>query len=68
MDYERFIGRPIVDKELHPIYASWNGKTVRKIVKIHKRSSRRSYRQYLKTGNMIDYNRSQKRISRHDFD
>lgn len=66
--YERFLGRRIVDKDLHPIWTCWNGKTVRANIKAHKRSSRRAYRQYLKTGNLNDYNRSQRRISRRDFD
>lgn len=61
-------GKIVVGKDLHPIYTIWNPKTVSKYVKKHKKSSRRSYKQYLKTGDIRQFNKSQRMITRRDFD
>jgi hypothetical protein len=66
MDY--YLGGNIVVKDLRPIWTLWNPITVSKNIKAHKRKSRRIYRQYLKTGNIRDFDRSQRKITRWDFD
>ena len=66
MDFE--LGINIVGKDLHPIYTIWNPKTVSKNIKAHKKSARRSYKQYLKSGDVRQFNKSQRMITRRDFD
>lgn len=66
MDY--FTGSVIVGKDLKPIYTIWNPKTVSKYIKLHKKSQRRSYKQYLKSGDVRQFIKSQKMITRRDFD
>ncbi len=66
MDY--FLGENTVAEDLHPIYTIWNHYTVKKDIIAHKRRARRTYRHYLKTGNIRDFDRSQRKISRYDFD
>jgi len=57
-----------VAKHYKPRWTMWNRKTVRYFVIAHKRRCRRAYRQYLRTGSLRDYNRSQKMITQWDFD
>ena len=66
IDY--YLGSNTVAKDLRPIFTIWKTTTVNADVKSHKRKSRRVYRQYLKTGNIRDFNRSQRKITRWDFD
>jgi hypothetical protein len=66
MDF--YLGNYVVAKDLHPKWTIWNPSTVNADVKAHKRRARRAYRQYLKTGAIKDFNRSQKKITRWDFD
>lgn len=66
MDFE--IGNYVVGKDLHPKWTIWNPKTVTKHIKNHKKASRRSYKQYLKSGDIRQFNKSQKMITRWDFD
>lgn len=66
MDY--FIGDYVVVEDVKPIYTVWNPKTVAKDILAHKRKARRSYKQYLKTGDIRQFNKSQKKITRYDFD
>jgi len=61
-------GGKILAKDYHPQMTRWNPSTVAKHVKIHKRKMRRIYKQYLRTGDIRDYNRSQYLMTRWDFD
>lgn len=62
------IGSDVVGKDLKPIYTIWNPKTVSKDIKAHKKRARRSYKQYLNSGDVRQFNKSQKMITRRDFD
>ena len=66
MDFE--IGKYVVAKDLKPIYTIWNPKTVNKDIKAHKKRARRSYKHYLKTGDLRQFEKSQRKITRRDFD
>lgn len=71
MDYindDYYEGTYTVAKDLKPIWTCWNYKTVNKDIKSHKRKARRIYKQYLKTGDIRIFNKSQKKITRWDFD
>lgn len=57
-----------VTKNYKPKWTIWNRKTVRKHVIEQKRYCRRAYKQYLKTGSIRDFNRSQRQITNWDFD
>lgn len=62
------LGSHVVAKNVTPKWTVWNPKTVSKEIKRHKRVSRRVYKQYLKTGDIRDFNRSQRKITNFDFD
>jgi hypothetical protein len=66
MDY--YLGKYTVAKDLKPIWTVWKHTEVTKDIKAHKRKTRRSYRQYLKTGDVRQFNKSQRKITRWDFD
>jgi hypothetical protein len=66
MDF--YLGKDVVAKDLRPKWTCWKSETVNADVQAHKRRTRRAYRQYLKTGSIKDFNRSQKKITRWDFD
>ena len=66
MDY--FIGKDIVAKDLRPKFTIWKHTEVNKDIAAAKRRSRRIYKQYIKTGDVRDFNRSQRKITRWDFD
>jgi hypothetical protein len=66
MDF--YEGGVILAANYKPIRTCWTHKTVAAHVKAHKRKSRRLYKHYLKTGNIRDYNRSQRMMTRWDFD
>ena len=66
IDY--YLGSNTVAKDLRPIFTIWNPSTINADKKAHKRRGRRTYKQYLKTGSLRDFNRSQKKITRWDFD
>lgn len=68
IDYYSGNNNNIVAKNLKPKYTIWNPKTVIEDIKIHKRHARRSYKQYLRTGRIQDFNRSQRKITNWDFD
>ena len=57
-----------VSKNYKPRVTCWNRKTVRAIIKLHKRSVRHAAKQYLKTGHWRDLKRAQKQITNWDFD
>ena len=63
-----FESNKIVGKDLHPKWTIWNPKTVAKRVKEHKRRTRRTYKMYLKTGDIRQFNKSQIMITRRDLD
>jgi len=63
-----YLGKNIVAKDLRPVWTRWNPKTVNKKIAAAKRRARRTYKQYLKTGSLRDFNRSQLKITRWDFD
>ena len=58
----------VVTKNYKPKWTCWKSSTVTKWVKEHKRTQRRIYKHYLKTGDIRDFNRSQRKISNWDFD
>lgn len=62
------LGDYCVCKDLKPIWTGWSHETVRGNIKAHKRRSRRLYRQYLKTGDIRDFIKANRKISRRDFD
>jgi hypothetical protein len=66
MDF--YLGKDIVAKDLRPKFTIWRHTEINKDIKAARRRSRRAYRQYLKTGAIRDFNRSQKKITRWDFD
>jgi hypothetical protein len=66
MDF--YIGNLILAANYKPVWTCWNRKTVSADVKAHKRRARRTYKHYLKTGCINDYNRSQKLMTTWDFD
>ena len=66
MDF--YLGKDVVTKDLRPVWTRWNSKTVRDNIKAHRRKTRRIYRQYLRTGDIRDFDRSQTKITRWDFD
>ena len=66
IDY--YLGSDTVTQDLRPIFTIWNPTTVNADIKAHKRRERRAYKQYLKTGAIRDFNRSQRKITRWDFD
>ena len=66
MDY--YLGKDVVVKDLRPRWTCWKHTTVNADIQAHKRKARRIYRQYIRTGDIRDYNRSQRKITRWDFD
>ena len=66
MDY--YLGKDVVAKDLKPKWTRWSNKEIAFNIKSHKRRARRAYRHYLKTGDVRDFNRSQRKITRWDFD
>lgn len=65
---DRASGKDIVAKDLKPIYTVWDRRTVRKSIRAAKRRSRRAYKQYLKTGDIRAFDRSQRQVNRLCFD
>ena len=61
-------GSYTVAKQVHPIFTRWRPETVNRHIKLHKRRARRTYKQYLRTGDARDFNRSQRKITSWDFD
>jgi len=61
-------GKVILAETYKPKWTCWDRRTVRKHVTAHKRKMRRIYKQYLRTGDVRDYNRSQYLMTRWDFD
>lgn len=57
-----------VAKYYKPRWTVWAPPTVKEEVKLHKRRTRRAFKQYLRTGSIKDFNRSQKLITNWDFD
>lgn len=57
-----------VSKDYKPKWTRWSHETVREIVTAHKRSARRAFKQFLKTQSVRDWDRSQRKIGRRDFD
>lgn len=62
------LGGNVVAKNVTPKWTVWNPKTVSAEIKRHKKASRRAYKQYLKSGDVRDFNRSQRKITNFDFD
>jgi hypothetical protein len=61
-------GSSTVAMDLRPRFTIWNKNTVSRDVTMHKRRSRRSYKCYLRTGDIRQFIKSQKLITRWDFD
>ena len=66
MDY--YLGKDVVAKDLRPVWTCWRSSTIQEFKTMAKRKSRRIYRQYIRTGDIRDFNRSQRKITRWDFD
>jgi hypothetical protein len=66
MDF--YEGGLILAANYKPKWTCWSRKTVTAHVKAHKRKSRRLYKHYLKTGDIRDYNKSQRMMTQWDFD
>lgn len=62
------LGSHVVAKNVTPKWTVWNPKTVSNEIKRHKKAARRAYKQYLKSGDVRDFNRSQRKITQFDFD
>lgn len=63
-----FAGKNTVAKDLRPKFTLWRKTTVSKDIKSHKRRSRRVYKQYLRSGDIRLFVRSQRKLTRWDFD
>ena len=62
-------GHPrLMTADARPHYTVWSKSEVIAVKKAHRRRSRRTYKQYLKTGRIEDFNRSQKLLTNWDFD
>lgn len=57
-----------VTKNYKPKWTIWRPETIRADVIAHKRRTRRAFKQFLKTGSQKDFNRSQKLLTRWEFD
>lgn len=57
-----------VAKHYKPQWTFWSSKEVTEDVKLHKRRTRRAFKQYLRTGSQKDFDRSQRLITQWDFD
>ena len=57
-----------VTKHYKPRWTCWKRETVSEDVKLHKRRTRRAFKQYIKTGSQRDFDRSQRQITDWDFD
>lgn len=63
------LGNPhIMTATARPKWTAWLSATVAKTKKLHRRTRRRQYKQYMITGRIEDFNRSQKLLTRRDFD
>jgi len=58
----------LMTADARPIHTIWTKAEVIEVKKAHRRRSRRTYKQYLKTGRIEDFNRSQKLLTNWDFD
>jgi hypothetical protein len=58
----------LIGKKHLPVYTVWNPKTVHKTIALRKKSARRSYKIYLKTGDVRQLRNSQSMITNFDFD
>jgi len=61
-------GSRIVAMDLRPKFTIWHKNTVSRDVTMHKRRARRSYKHYMVTGDIRQFVKSQKLITRWDFD
>jgi len=57
-----------VIKDYKPKFTIWSKEEVQDAVTRHKRACRRAYKQYLRTGDIRDLDRSEKLITRLYFD
>jgi len=62
------IGRDTVTEKCRPVWTVWRPGTVAKDKTAHKRRARRTFKQYMKTGNVRLFNSSQKLLTSWDFD
>jgi len=63
------LGDPnIIAADLRPKWTRWNPHQVANIKKDYRKWARRVYKQYMKTGDIRDFNRSQRKLTRWDFD
>jgi hypothetical protein len=63
-----YLGSNTVAMDLRPKFTIWNTCTVNADIKRFKRRSRRSFKHYLQTGDIRQFIKSQKLITRWDFD
>jgi hypothetical protein len=54
--------------DARPIHTLWASSTVSRWKRDHNRISRRRYRQYLRTGDIRDFNRAMRKLTNWDFD
>ena len=57
-----------IAKVFRPIHTVWDDREVRGVKKAYRKYSRRTYKQYMQTGRIQDFNRSQRKLTNWDFD
>ena len=66
MDIET--GKNTITKNMRPRWTVWRKSTITKHKRMHNKRARRTYRQYLLTGDVRQFARSQKLLTSWDFD
>jgi hypothetical protein len=62
-------GNPrIMTADAKPKWTLWNPRQVSNVKKSFRKAARRIYKQYMKTGSINDFNRSQRLLTNWDFD
>lgn len=64
-----FIGdQHTMTADARPKWTLWDMSTVARFKRDHNRTARRRYRQYLRTGDIRDFNRAMRKLTNWDFD
>lgn len=58
----------IMTADARPKWTIWNPGEVSSVKKSYRKWARRTYKHYLRTGRIEDFNRSQRKLSNYDFD
>ncbi len=58
----------IMTERLNPVWTVWKGETLSMFKRDHNRRARRTYKQYMRTGDIREFNRSQRLLTNWDFD